>query len=86
MWHDAGWMWFPMLAFWVLAVVAAYLVLSSRRGSDQDAGVRRPGSDILDERYARGEITAEEYHERRATLTRAGAPPGREGRSQAPTP
>lgn len=60
-----GWdhAWWPLwLFFWLVVLGAiAWLVVSRRR----DAG---PGGDraseILAERYARGEISAEEYRER----------------------
>ena len=73
-----GWMWL----FWllliigvVLLVLAAVRVLGggvTRPPSDQrDAGSPRARSrarELLDERYARGDITTEEYRERLAAL------------------
>jgi putative membrane protein len=56
-----GYGWFFMLTFWVLfAVGLVWLVTTLTRGSD--GGARR----ILDERFAAGELTPEEYEHRRA--------------------
>lgn len=58
-----GWMWIPGLVFMLvvaIAVVVAAVVLA--RGN---SGGRGPGPrEILAERYARGELSTEEYHER----------------------
>jgi len=70
------WMWGSvMMLFWtVLVITAAWLVLraasgsrSGRSGEPPRSGVDR-ARDILAERYARGEITTEEYHERQSML------------------
>ena len=58
-----------MLAFWALVVVA---VLALFRGT-RDAGAstrsaRRDPMEILEERFARGEIDAEEYRARQDVL------------------
>ncbi len=58
-----GWMWLwgtPMMLSWVAIIAAAvWLVTRSRDGV-------RPSSarELLDERYARGELTTEQYRER----------------------
>ncbi len=66
-WHDTPWMWLTMVVFWVLLAVAVYYVLSGPRGPTLPR--RGPRAiEILEERYARGELSAEEYHERRQTL------------------
>jgi putative membrane protein len=58
-----GWMWIMGLVFMLvvaMAAVAAVVVLA--RGHQPERG---PGpQDILAERYARGELSTEEYHER----------------------
>lgn len=64
-----GWLW--MLLFWALVIgviVWAVTRLSpgSRDASDSAGGARR----ILDERFARGEIDADDYRELRDELTR----------------
>lgn len=66
--HDDGWgwMWIPGLLFMLLAaaaVVAAVVLLArgtGRPGQEPGRGAR----EILAERYARGELSTEEYHER----------------------
>lgn len=61
--------WF-MILFWIavmLVVVALWrgLWVKAARGED---GVRRKALEILEERYARGEIDAAEYDEKRRHL------------------
>jgi uncharacterized membrane protein len=57
------------VGFWALVVVLLVkLVRSPRDAPAQSAGLR-----VLEERYARGEITHEEFTERKAVL--AGQPP-----------
>ena len=69
-----GWMWLfwllLVLGVVVLVVVAVRVVgggVTSRTADSRDAGAR-PGRSrarqLLDERYARGELTTEEYRER----------------------
>lgn len=80
MWNNGmgwtGWLFMSLtaLAFWALVVFA---VVALFKGS---GGVTRPtsrGSDdhdpgrILDQRFARGEIDAEEYHARKSVLRSA---------------
>jgi putative membrane protein len=68
---DGGWMWLwgsLMMLTWVVIIAAAVwlVVRASRRNGDTDdtAEARR----ILDERLARGEITIEEYRDRREAM------------------
>ena len=66
--HDgAGWggwlvMVIGMVAFWGFVIMAVISLTKASEGSD------RPPERILDERLARGEIDAEEYHVRRTAL------------------
>ncbi len=75
MWNYGwGWMFFgPLMMIAVIAAVVAVVVLLVRwLGGGQ---TRRPGStgrgalDILEERFARGEIDREEFDERKRALT-----------------
>jgi putative membrane protein len=73
-----GWMWI----FWLLLVVGVVLLVVvavralgggvTRPAADRwDAGARSERSrarELLDERYARGDITTEEYRERLSAL------------------
>ncbi len=57
-----GWMWLwgsLMMLSWV-AVIAAAIWFLSRSGSRRPSRAR----ELLDERYARGELSTEEYRER----------------------
>ncbi len=77
----AGWMMLSMVLFWVVVVGLALWLLSrlfpgtrERSGSQQPAsndtetGGPRQALDILNERYARGQITRAEYQEIRRDL------------------
>ena len=62
-----------MLLFWggllvLLGLGAWALIRSGQRQSDRCTGTGSRALDILKERYARGEITREEYEKRRRDL------------------
>jgi len=73
--HGMGWggwiaMTLMMVAFWglvIFAVVAIFRSTTNAAGSADSAAPRDP-MNTLDERFARGEIDAEEYHARQAIL------------------
>lgn len=69
MWYGAGgsWMFFSMLLFW--GGLIALIIWAVRTTSDR-APAQRPGRalDILQERYARGEIDHDEFDQRRRSL------------------
>ena len=81
-WGVGNWllMGFAMLLFWALVVAGIVWLVhyttsnrTSTRGPgmslDKPAGPARPSArDLLDERYARGELSDEEYRTRRDTL------------------
>ncbi|WP_324653837.1 SHOCT domain-containing protein [Georgenia sp. H159] len=78
-WHDMGswamgWGWFFLLLLVVgvvvLVVVLIRLLFGGDRGGQRSSrpGGRSRALDVLDERYARGEIDATEYDERRRRL------------------
>lgn len=69
-----GWGWLGMILFWlvpILLVLAAikYLAGGSRLGQGAREE-RRKALDVLEERYARGEIDREEYLQKRDDLKR----------------
>ena len=69
--HMGGWGWGWMILFWLFSILVVALVVWAvwalvRRGSGQPN--RTGGVAILEERFARGEISPEEYRERRVML------------------
>ena len=59
---------FPL--FWLLVVAAVVTTWLLTRRSREAAAGRRSGEQVLAERYAAGEIDAEEYDDRLAVLRR----------------
>ncbi|MGH2444004.1 MAG: SHOCT domain-containing protein [Chloroflexota bacterium] len=65
--HGGGW-WFPIaIVFWI-AVVAAVVFFISRGGRSRHRGPVNRARDILSERFARGEMSPDEYEERLSHL------------------
>ena len=66
-----GWGWLAMVGFGVVVLalfaVGIWAVVSSAPSVGSERS-RKTGEEILDERYARGEIDREEYKQRRADL------------------
>ncbi|HEY0721990.1 MAG TPA: SHOCT domain-containing protein [Gammaproteobacteria bacterium] len=64
-----GWFGFPlMLLFWGVLIFGVVMLVRFW-GEGRSSGSRRPDAvDILKERYARGEISLEEYEERKRNL------------------
>jgi putative membrane protein len=68
-WGYDGWGWgmglgmgFMMIVFWALVIVAiVYLVRYFARGGPINGQLRETPLDILKKRYAKGEITKEQY-------------------------
>ena len=58
------------IAFWTLLIVLLVKLLKSKPSAQHHSS---SAVQVLEERYARGEITREEYFERRAVLS--GQPP-----------
>lgn len=73
-WHE--WWWPGMALMWVLPllvlVVVAVLVVRSPWWSRDERGAPRPESarDVLERRYASGEITKEQFEDIKQTLGR----------------
>ncbi len=64
-----GWMWiWPVLVLVGLVAIVAAVVLWARGGSVQSAPDTVRGRQILDERFARGEIDEGEYRRMREAL------------------
>ena len=73
MWWNGGWMWFGgilMIIFW--AAIILLVIWLVRRFSSQGQGGMPHGSDALSiakERYARGEISHEEFEKIKKNLS-----------------
>jgi len=67
-WHDTPWMWLSMVVFWSLFAVFAYHLLKGR-WTTPPSGPR--ATEILEQRFARGEISVEEFDERREAFVGA---------------
>lgn len=75
-WWGAGWGIFAGLAwaaFWVLVILIVVALVRSRSSSGPAAGSTQ-ALRLLEERYARGEITREEFLERREVLAGGSGP------------
>lgn len=80
----AGWVWSLVVAgFWIALVVAA-VVLLRREIPHIRTSRRSPSLDLLEQRYARGEIDRGEFLERRAVLLQQ--PPAESQPQYAPPP
>ncbi len=77
MWHDTSWMWLAMVVFWGLVAWIVYAAFASRR-DDAPTGSPPSASEVLDRRYASGELSSEDYRERRDVLAHAHPAPDRE--------
>ena len=60
--HGGGW-WLLWPLVWLAVAVAVVWFVSRRRRRPREGGLDRAG-EILAERYARGELTSDEYRER----------------------
>lgn len=74
-WYDGGVGWggsivmtLMMLTFWALLILGGVAIYRSTRRDDNRSPRRRDDERLLDERFARGEIDAEDYRARRELL------------------
>jgi putative membrane protein len=70
-WHHDGpgwWIVFPL--FWIAVIVGLVFLLRARGpwGPPRAAGHHETALDVLDRRYAEGEIDVDEYRRRRSVL------------------
>ncbi len=72
--HMSGWGWgmglFGLFFMLLLVGVIVWAVWVAARRPSQSDGVRRRALDLLDERYASGNIEREDYLQRKADLER----------------
>jgi putative membrane protein len=72
--HDGvgwgGWilMTLAMVAFWALVVFAVLALFRGDQSSHEPTAEHRDPMEILEERFARGEINEDEYHARHSVL------------------
>jgi putative membrane protein len=77
MWHYGPWGWFPFMWIFPLLCLLLFVFLLTRRRSwwPERGGASGPSArEILDRRYARGEITREEYRRLRSDIESASTP------------
>ena len=68
-WHGGGFGWFPFALLWIAVLgTATWLVARAARRGER-AGIER-AQGVLAERFARGELTGDEYRDRLAELRR----------------
>jgi putative membrane protein len=60
-----GWILMPL--FWLLLIVGIVLLVRGRGGPWMGGG-RETGIDVLERRFAEGELSLEQYRERRSVL------------------
>ena len=62
-----GWWILPGPLFWLLVIVGIFLLVRGRSGPWTGGG-RETGIDLLERRFAEGELSLEQYRERRSVL------------------
>ena len=68
-WHDGGWGVLWMIASWALIIaIIVFVVRAFSSGSPERPERTEDAKKILDERFARGEISEEELRERARVL------------------
>jgi putative membrane protein len=68
-WDHGGFWWFPFALLWVVVLGTVIWLVARTVRPRERSGVERARG-ILAERYARGEVTGEEYRERLDELSR----------------
>ena len=70
MWFGGGWMALWMLLFWAGVILLVVWGVRAASGDDRrpDRSDRSSALQILEERFARGEIDRDEFEERRSIL------------------
>lgn len=73
-WNGMGWggwimMTVTVVAFWALVAAVVVALVRSTRGDAPRYERRKDALELLDERFARGEIDEDDYRDRRELLT-----------------
>jgi putative membrane protein len=68
MWAGWGFHWIWMVVFWAVVIGLVVWAVARLTPTDRDGGGTK-ARELLDERYARGEIDEEEYRQRRRQLS-----------------
>jgi putative membrane protein len=63
-----GWWILPGPLFWLLLVVGIVFLARARSGGSTSGGARETGIEVLERRFAEGELSLEQYRERRSVL------------------
>jgi putative membrane protein len=63
-----GWWILPVPLLWLLLIVGIVLLVRGRGGRPAWTGGRETGVDVLERRFAAGELSLEQYRERRSVL------------------
>ena len=63
-----GWWVLPGPLFWLLLIVGIVFLVRSSGRSSWTGGGRETGIDVLERRFAEGELSLEQYRERRSVL------------------
>ena len=72
----SGWWMAGMMGFWILffaAILIGAVWLARREGRGSEIPPRQTPGEILDERFAEGVLSAEDYNARKQLLTGAGS-------------
>jgi putative membrane protein len=67
-WNDGGWGIVWMIVSWSVIVALLWFAFRAVTRDDKRRELPRTAKDVLAERFAKGEIDADEYHERLRVL------------------
>ena len=72
-WGHMSWWGFPFFGFWFIGILIAiviivYIIINSEKTEDKE--IMSDAHKILDNRYAKGEITRKEYMQAKDDLTK----------------
>ncbi len=67
-WMDFGLGWFFMVLFWVAVIAGIVYFVRWLVGKDREISKEKTALEILKERYAKGDISKEEFEEKKKDL------------------